>query len=454
MPLFLPFPLSSESFAHQPPTIKIHWRQTIDRGIAFRFCRYNQPIIFIIIIIIMITTSSNSEPLLEQHTEATWIRGVNLGGWLVLERFITPYLFAVTSCHIRGNYCWYPGQLSAPPSYTPCDLFSCKPHLLSYPSGTPVPINTNNNNLTDLFTNASNTTTTTIMPPPPTITTTFVDYPVDSWTLMSSFDSPKLAADYLNVHYENFLTFDHLKRLKEQGGVNYIRVPLPHWILQNDTTAFTNSKNDTTTTTLPPQQLNAYGEPYVAGNMWFYFRRMVQWCDELNIQVWPDLHTAPGSQNGFDNSGHWNPQEPTCHGWSSSPTQVSRTLDLLQGIVQQIVADNMTHVVTGFGILNEPFKDCPPAVMQDYNRRAIQIVKRALGPNVSIYIADNFNATLWNNKRSSASNHDNNNNNNNDADLYWNEKDPQAAVLFHNTFLDSHYYHGKEKERSCFCAFS
>ena len=31
---------------------------------------------------------------------------------------------------------------------------------------------------------------------------------------------------------------------------------------------------------------------------------MVGWCKEEGIQVWPDLHTAPGSQNGFDNSGH------------------------------------------------------------------------------------------------------------------------------------------------------
>lgn len=366
-------------------------------------------------------TMANEAPPPPPPAPASWIRGVNLGGWLVLERFITPYLFAVTSCHIRGNFCWYPGQLSAPPSYTACDLFACKPHLLTYPTNSGRI--TNLQNMTDATTAATNENKTS---------STWIDYPVDAWTLMSSFDSPHLAADYLNVHYENFLTFDHLKRLKEQGGVNYVRVPLPHWILQNDSAVFGNNDNTTTrTTTNSP--FNMYGEQYVAGNMWFYFRRMVQWCQELNIQVWPDLHTAPGSQNGFDNSGHWNQQEPTCQGWAASAAAVTRTLDLLQGIVQQIAADNMTHTVTGFGILNEPFKDCLPSVMQDYNQRAIQIVKRALGPTTSIYIADNFNATLWNHPTS------------NSKTAYWNDNSSNTKELYENTFLDSHYYHGTTK---------
>lgn len=36
------------------------------------------------------------------------IRGVNIGGWLVLERYITPSVFAITKCHLDGNPCWYP----------------------------------------------------------------------------------------------------------------------------------------------------------------------------------------------------------------------------------------------------------------------------------------------------------------------------------------------------------
>ena len=31
-------------------------------------------------------------------------RGVSLGGWLVFESFITPYLFSLTDCDINGDF--------------------------------------------------------------------------------------------------------------------------------------------------------------------------------------------------------------------------------------------------------------------------------------------------------------------------------------------------------------
>ena len=42
----------------------------------------------------------------------------------------------------------------------------------------------------------------------------------------------------------------------------------------------------------------------------FYLKRMLVWMDELGLAANIDLHGAPGSQNGFDNSGrageaHW-----------------------------------------------------------------------------------------------------------------------------------------------------
>jgi hypothetical protein len=49
-----------------------------------------------------------------ENTKYSYIRGVNVGGWLLAERFITPYLFAVNSCHLQGDLCWYEGQVGAP----------------------------------------------------------------------------------------------------------------------------------------------------------------------------------------------------------------------------------------------------------------------------------------------------------------------------------------------------
>jgi glucan 1,3-beta-glucosidase len=51
------------------------------------------------------------------NNHKSWIRGVNLGGWLVLERYIVPSQFAISNCHVQVDLCWYPGQVSAPPHY-------------------------------------------------------------------------------------------------------------------------------------------------------------------------------------------------------------------------------------------------------------------------------------------------------------------------------------------------
>lgn len=126
-----------------------------------------------------------------------WIRGVNIGGWLLMERFIVPYMFAITSCHLEGDFCWYPGQISAPPKSSPdhqyCDLFQCTPHLIDSASGDR-------------------------------------DFPTDEYTLAKSFPNKALAREYLSYHWDNFVTKDDVEEL-DKAGVTHVRVPLPHWIM-------------------------------------------------------------------------------------------------------------------------------------------------------------------------------------------------------------------------------
>jgi glucan 1,3-beta-glucosidase len=290
----------------------------------------------------------------------SWIRGVNLGGWLVLERFITPYLFAITTCHLSGNFCYYPGQIDAPPledpSYRECDLKTCKPVFLKSPI------------------------------------TGEMSYPVDEYSLMKLFDDPLIASKFMDLHYQHFVTRQDIRNLKE-AGVTHVRVPLPHWIL-----------------TPSPET-----EPWVSDNAWLYFLRLVGWCRQDGIEVWPDLHTAPGMQNGFINSAKVDDGDPTCATWSGSAQNVNRTLAALQTISNEIVKDGLTNVVTGFGILNEPFRDCDIQVVRDYSEKALNIVRSTLGNDTSIFMGDMFNSTLWN-------------------DGWW-ESNPK-------TYLDSHYYHG------------
>jgi glucan 1,3-beta-glucosidase len=166
-----------------------------------------------------------------------WIRGVNLGGWLVLERYIVPYQFAVTDCHVHAkqpsDLCWYEGALSAPPphslAYQPCDLTKCKPYLQE---------------------NIFNQT----------------DYPVDEWHLAEAFDDTDAATAWFNSHFSNFITQDDFRRIKK-AGLTHVRIPLPHWILGN-------VQDD---------------EPWIVGHRWQALQRAVDWARELGLQVWPNL---------------------------------------------------------------------------------------------------------------------------------------------------------------------
>lgn len=116
-----------------------------------------------------------------------------------------------------------------------------------------------------------------------------VDYPVDEKTLAEAFltaadesnatsiaQQRNIAEQWFNHHFDNFIQFDDLKKMKDVG-ITHVRVPLPHWILGD-----------------------VEGEEsWIVGKRWEAFLRLCRWARELDLQVWPDIHTAPGSQNGF-----------------------------------------------------------------------------------------------------------------------------------------------------------
>lgn len=306
--------------------------------------------------------NNSTAPTKEQHP---WVRGVNLGGWLILERYIAPYQFAITDCHLRGDFCWYPGQVSAPPvdseDYRFCDYERCKPVRFSNAFGE-------------------------------------LDYPLDEYTLSAAFHDKKTAAKWLDYHFANFMSYEDLKALSD-AGVTHVRCPLPHWI-----------KGDV-----------AEDEPWVVGERWRYFLRLLGWCRELGIEVWPDIHTAPGSQNGFDNSGLQLQTGVSCRGWSDNATHVERSLQVLRDVTADIVKEGYGDVVTGFGLLNEPFKDCDRQVYERFINDGLNIVRAALGQDTAIYVSDMFLAKTFNNGQ-------------------WKWLGLQSDA-YHDTYLDSHYYH-------------
>lgn len=69
------------------------------------------------------------------------------------------------------------------------------------------------------------------------------------------------------------------------------------------------------------------------------------WAANHGLFVWIDLHGAPGSQNGFDNSGRKGPAN-----WGDAAS-VQRTLNVLQQIRTRYGGN---PIVSGIELLNEP----------------------------------------------------------------------------------------------------
>ncbi|KAI0800625.1 exo-beta-1,3-glucanase [Fomes fomentarius] len=177
---------------------------------------------------------------------STKVRGVNLGGWLVLEPWITPSLFD----------------------------------------------NTGNDNI------------------------------VDEWTF-GQYQNVRSAQSTLKQHWDTWITEQDFVDIAA-AGLNHVRIPIGYWAFE-----------------VGP------GEPFVSGQL-PYLQQAVTWARNHGLKVIVDLHGAPGSQNGFDNSG----RRISSPAWHSNSTNVARTNAVLKRIASLFVNDQDT--VTVIAPLNEP----------------------------------------------------------------------------------------------------
>ncbi|GMK55485.1 hypothetical protein CspeluHIS016_0205410 [Cutaneotrichosporon spelunceum] len=172
------------------------------------------------------------------------IRGVNLGGWLVLESWITPTLFDQTG----------------------------------------------NKNI------------------------------IDEWTFGQLQDRAKAAAA-LKRHWDSWITEDDFRQIAA-AGLNHVRLPIGYWAY--DTSA---------------------GEPYHQGQA-PYVDRAVDWARKHGLRVLIELHSAPGSQNGFDNSGRYGAPH-----FQDDPQNAVRLKKVVNILAKKYAND---QTVTALGLLNEP----------------------------------------------------------------------------------------------------
>ncbi|CAG8540500.1 5744_t:CDS:10 [Cetraspora pellucida] len=133
------------------------------------------------------------------------------------------------------------------------------------------------------------------------------------------------AKQQLNKHWSTWVTEKDIMTLASYG-INHLRIPIGYWAFDK----------------VP-------SEPFVKG-AFKYLLKGVKWAKKYNLKVVLDLHCAPGSQNGFDNSGKRGPV-----GWQTSAADnIPRTIKTIKIMTEKFSRPEFKNTVTAINVLNEP----------------------------------------------------------------------------------------------------
>lgn len=145
----------------------------------------------------------------------------------------------------------------------------------------------------------------------------------DEWHLCSVLGK-KECLQTLQNHWSTFYSRDDFVQMKA-AGLNAVRIPLGYWAVD----------------------LLDY-EPYVSGQ-YPYLVQAVQWAKEVDFSVFIDLHGAPGSQNGWEETGLVGPVL-----FSANQSNSDRSLNVIQNLTTEFSKDIYGGTVTNIELLNEP----------------------------------------------------------------------------------------------------
>lgn len=146
---------------------------------------------------------------------------------------------------------------------------------------------------------------------------------VDEYTLNDVIGTQTAHDTVLEPHWQSWIQFADFQKIKN-SGFNVVRIPIGFWAYNNT------------------------GTPYSSGAA-TYMDQAIEWARQVGLKVLVDLHGAPGSQNGFDNSGHRIPWPL----WTTGDT-VQQTLAVLETIQTKYGASSYDDVIMGIELLNEP----------------------------------------------------------------------------------------------------
>lgn len=186
----------------------------------------------------------------------------------------------------------------------------------------------------------------------------------------------------MKEHRDTFITEQDFAFIKEQG-IWLLRIPVPYFIFGDR----------------PP--FNRCVE---------YLDKAFDWAEKYGLQILIDLHTVPGSQNGYDNGG----LTGVCK-WCKNPEEVEFALTVLERLAKRY---GQREGLYGIEVLNEPISFLvyatapstgkavdkeeakgsgyvPLPFLENFYRNAYRRLRKILPENKTIVFHDGFRLRHW-----------------------------------------------------------
>ncbi|KAK9455335.1 glycoside hydrolase superfamily [Dipodascopsis uninucleata] len=185
------------------------------------------------------------------------------------------------------------------------------------------------------------------------------DTPVDEYHFCAKL-GPDECSRQLQQHWSTWLSRDDFVQIKA-AGLNHVRIPIGYW-------AFERKPDD----------------PYVGGQL-PYLEQALQWAREVGLKAWIDLHGAPGSQNGFDNSGLRDHYE-----WQSGDN-LEMTKRVIKTLMDTYAAPQWNDVIVAIQAVNEPLGPIYNLdLIKEYYLESYSYLRNDLQSDIGFSIHDAF----------------------------------------------------------------
>lgn len=196
--------------------------------------------------------------------------------------------------------------------------------------------------------------------------------------------SPEEAGLRIRMHRDYFIQerdFQHIRTM----GLNLVRIPVPHFIFGDR-------------------------KPYVGCIE--YLDKAFDWAEKFDLKILIDLHTAPDSQNGFDNGGLTGVVK-----WHQKKENINYTLNVIERLAERYADRNALY---GLELLNEPVSEdmlsflkdrykardpkraegstfIPTEVLKDFYLKGYEAVRRHCSEKTAVVLHDGFRLEEWEN---------------------------------------------------------